>query len=155
MSEQENIAQELHGHLTQMLRTSMSGGLQLTEQRARRRQHEAETERRLATEAARQLDERKRAECEASALVAQQTITRQEQERAADARRNAGAGAGAGARDADRATVENGAEHASTAFPTSVDEALAGIRDHEANRTAKTCHERDRGTSRQPAELGR
>jgi hypothetical protein len=159
MSEEESIAQELHGHLTQMLRTSMSGGLQLTEQRARRRQHEAETERRLATEAARQLDERKRAECEASALVAQQTITRQEQERAADARRNAdagaGAGAGAGARDADRATVENGAEHASTAFPTSVDEALAGIRDHEANRTAKTCHERDRGTSRQPAELGR
>src|SRR5664280_2516388 len=142
MSEQENIAQELHGHLTQMLRTSMSGGLQLTEQRARRRQHEAETERRLATEAARQLDERKRAECEASALVAQQTITRQEQERAADARRDADAGAGAGARDADRATVENGAEHASTAFPTSVDEALAGIRDHEANRTAKTCHER-------------
>jgi len=155
MSEEENIAQELHGHLTQMLRTSMSGGLQMTEQRARRRQHEAEGERRLATEAARQLDERKRAEREASALVAQQTITRQEQERAADARRNADAGAGAGARDADRATVENGAEHASTAFPTSVDEALAGIRDHEADGTAKTCHERDRGTSRQPAELGR
>jgi hypothetical protein len=151
MSGEENIAQELHGHLTQMLRTSMSGGLQMTEQRARRRQHEAETERRLATEAARQLDERKRAEREASALVAQQTITRQEQERSADARRDADAGA----RDADRATVEDGAEHASTAFPTSVDEALAGIRDHEADSTAKACHERDRGTSRQPAELGR
>ncbi|MGP0109721.1 MAG: hypothetical protein ACLPR9_12835 [Acidimicrobiales bacterium] len=151
MSEQENIAQELHGHLTQMLRTSMSGGLQMTEQRARRRQHEAETERRLATESARQLDERKRAESEASALVAQQTITRQEQERAADARRDADAGV----RGTDRATVENGAEHASTAFPTSVDEALSGIRGRQADGTAKTCHERDRGTSRQPAELGR
>ena len=153
MSGEENIAQELHGHLTQMLRTSMSGGLQMTEQRARRRQHEAETERRLATEAARQLDERKRAEREASALVAQQSITRQEQERAADARRDVDADAGA--RDADRATVENGGEHASTAFPTSVDEALAGIRGRQADSTAKTCHERDRGTSRQPAELGR
>ena len=151
MSEEENIAQELHGHLTQMLRTSMSGGLQMTEQRARRRQHEAETERRLVTEAARQLDERKRAEREASALVAQQTITRQEQERSADARRDADAGA----RDADRATVEDGGEHASTAFPTSVDEALSGIRERQADGTAKTCHERDRGTSRQPAELGR
>jgi hypothetical protein len=151
MSEEENIAQELHGHLTQMLRTSMSGGLQMTEQRARRRQHEAETERRLATESARQLDERKRAEREASALVAQQTITRQEQERATDACRDADAGA----RDADRATVEDGGEHASTAFPTSVDEALSGIRERQADGTAKTCHERDRGTSRQPAELGR
>jgi hypothetical protein len=151
MSGEENIAQELHGHLTQMLRTSMSGGLQMIEQRARRRQHEAETERRLATEAARQLDERKRAERDASALVAQQTITRQEQERAADARRDADAGT----RDAERATVEDSAEHASTAFPTSVDEALAGIRGRQADSTAKTCHERDRGTSRQPAELGR
>jgi hypothetical protein len=151
MSEEESIAQELHGHLTQMLRTSMSGGLQMTEQRARRRQHEAETERRLATEAARQLDERKRAEREASALVAQQTTTRQEQERAADARRDVDAGT----RDADRATVEDGGEHASTAFPTSVDEALAGIRGRQVDSTAKTCHERDRGTSRQPAELGR
>jgi hypothetical protein len=147
MSEEENIAQELHGLLTQMLRTSMSGGLQMTEQRARRRQHEAETERRLATEAARQLDERKRAEREASALVAQQTITCQERERADDARRDIDAG--------DRAAVENVGEHASTAFPTSVDEALAGIRGHETDSTAKTCHERDRGTSRQPAELGR
>jgi hypothetical protein len=153
MSEEESIAQELHGHLTQMLRTSMSGGLQMIEQRARRHQHEAETERRLATEAARQLDERKRAEREASALVAQQTITRQEQERAADARRDVDADAGA--RDADGATVENGGEHASTAFPTSVDEALAGIRGRQADSTAKTCHERNRGTSRQPAELGR
>jgi hypothetical protein len=151
MSEEENIAQELHGHLTQMLRTSMSGGLQMIEQRARRRQQEAETERRLATEAARQLDERKRAEREASALVAQQATTRQEQERAGDARRDADAGTG----DADRATVENGGEHASTAFPTSIDEALAGIRGRQADSTAKTCHERDRGTSRQPAELGR
>ena len=153
MSEEENIAQELHGHLTQMLRTSMSGGLQMTEQRARRRQHEAETERRLATEAARQLDERKRAEREASALVAQQTITRQEEERAADARRDTDAGARADR--ADRATVENGGEHASPAFPTSVDEALAGIQGRQADSTAKTCHERDRGTSRQLAELGR
>jgi membrane protein involved in colicin uptake len=155
MSEEESIAQELHGHLTQMIRTSMSGGLQMTEQRARRRQHEAETERRLATEAARQLDERKRAEREASALVAQQTITRQEQERAADARRDADADADAGTRDAERATVEDSGEHASTAFPMSIDEALAGIRRPQADSTAKTCHERDRGTSRQPAELGR
>ena len=151
MSEEESIAQELHGHLTQMLRTSMSGGLQMIEQRARRRQHEAETERGLATEAARQLDERKRAEREASALVAQQTITRQEQERAADARKDADAGT----RDADRATVEDSGEHASTAFPTSVDEALAGIRGRQTESSAKTCHERDRGTSRQPVELGR
>jgi|ERR1035441_1781364 hypothetical protein len=147
MSEEENIAQELHGHLTQMLRTSMSGGLQVIEQRARRRQHDAETERRLATEAARQLEERKRAEREASALVAQQSITRQEQERAADTRRDVDANG--------RATVENGAERASTAFPTPIDEALAGTREHPSGGTAKTCHERERGTSRQPAELGR
>ena len=79
MAEEENIAQELHGHLTQMLRTSLSGGLQMSEQRARRRQHEAEKPNgALATEAARQLEERKRAEREASALLAQQRITRQE-----------------------------------------------------------------------------
>ena len=31
MADDENIAQELHGHLTQMLRTSLSGGLQMSE----------------------------------------------------------------------------------------------------------------------------
>ena len=83
MAEEENITQELHGHLTQMLRTTLSGGLQMTEQRARRRQNEAEAERRIAAEAARQLEERKRAEREANALLAQQGITRQGEERAA------------------------------------------------------------------------
>jgi hypothetical protein len=83
MAEEENITQELHGHLTQMLRTTLSGGLQMTEQRARRRQNEAEAERRIAAEAARQLEERKRAEREANALLAQQSIIRQGEERAA------------------------------------------------------------------------
>jgi hypothetical protein len=83
MAEEENITQELHGHLTQMLRTTLSGGLQMTEQRARRRQNEAEAERRMAAETARQLEERKRAEREVNALLAQQSITRQGEERAA------------------------------------------------------------------------
>jgi len=83
MAEEENITQDLHGHLTQMLRTTLSGGLQITEQRARRRQNEAEAERRIAAEAARQLEERKRAEREANALLAQQRITRQGEERTA------------------------------------------------------------------------
>ena len=87
MAEEENITQELHGHLTQMLRTTLSGGLQMTEQRARRRQNEAEAERRMAAEAARQLEERKRAEREANALLAQQSITRQGEERASEARK--------------------------------------------------------------------
>src|ERR1019366_4617748 len=89
MSEEENIAQELHGHLTQMLRTSMSGGLQVIEQRARHRQHDAEAERRTLSDAARQLEERKRVAGEASALLAQQTFAGQERERAADSRREA------------------------------------------------------------------
>jgi hypothetical protein len=87
MAEEENITQELHGHLTQMLRTTLSGGLQMTEQRARRHQNEAEAERRIAAEAARQLEERKRAEREANALLAQQSITRQGEERASEARK--------------------------------------------------------------------
>src|SRR5664280_434894 len=84
MAEEENITQELHGHLTQMLRTTLSGGLQMTEQQARRHQNEAEAERRIAAEAARQLEERKRAEREANALLAQQRITRQGEERASE-----------------------------------------------------------------------
>ena len=87
MAEEENITQELHGHLTQMLRTTLSGGLQMTEQQARRRQNEAEAERRIAAEAARQLEERKRAEREANALLAQQHITRQGEERASEERK--------------------------------------------------------------------
>jgi hypothetical protein len=67
-----------------MLRTTLSGGLQMTEQRARRRQNEAEAERRMAAEAARQLEERKRAEREANALLAQQSITRHGEERASE-----------------------------------------------------------------------
>ena len=45
MAEEENIVGELHGHFDQALRTALSGGLQITEQRARRRQNEAEAER--------------------------------------------------------------------------------------------------------------
>ena len=90
MAEEENIARELHGHLTQMLRTALSGGLQMTEQRARRRQHEAEAERRIAAETARQLEERKRAEREANAFLAQQSIIREEAERAGHAGRAVG-----------------------------------------------------------------
>ena len=87
MAEEENIAQELHGHLDPDAAHLASGGLQMTEQRARRHQHEAEAERRLAAEAARQLEERKRAERELHALVAQQAITRQEAEREVEAGR--------------------------------------------------------------------
>ena len=88
MADDENIAQELHGHLTQMLRTSLSGGLQMREVRARRHHQEAEAERRLAAEAARQLEERKRAERELHALVAQQALARQEAEREVEAGRS-------------------------------------------------------------------
>jgi hypothetical protein len=94
MAEEENITQELHGHLTQMLRTTLSGGLQMTEQRARRRQNEAEAERRIAAEAARQLEERKRAEREANALLAQQSITRQGEERASEEHETIGSDVG-------------------------------------------------------------
>src|ERR1035441_8695047 len=78
IAEEENIAGELHGHLTQMLRTAMSGGLQVTEQRDRRLQQEAEAERRAVMENARQLDERKRAELEMNVLLAQQRRDRQD-----------------------------------------------------------------------------
>lgn len=87
MSEEENIIGELHGHLTQMVRTAMSGGLQITEQRARRLQQEAEAERQVAIESARQLEERKRAEAEMNVLLAQQRCDRQDRERAVEPER--------------------------------------------------------------------
>src|ERR1700677_3092795 len=89
MAEEENIIGELHGHFDQTLRTALSGGLQITEQRARRRQHEAEAERLLAVEAARQLEERKRAEVQANALLVQQRIGLEEAKRAEQSRRTA------------------------------------------------------------------
>ena len=143
MAEEENIAQELHGNLTQMLRTALSGGLQMTEQRARQRQHEAEAERRIATETARQLEERTRAEREANAFLAQQSIIRGEAERAGHAGRAVGT------------AVETAAEHGPTAFPIPVDEALAQTRQNSAEQTAKACHQRERGASRPTADLGR
>lgn len=197
MSEDENIAQELGGHLTQVLRTSLAGGLQLTEQRARRAQHDAETERRRATDAARQLEDRKRAERESNALLAQQAMVRQEQERADQTRQAAAEvldaaddgvigsplvpadflgpevhfhrataaeaaepgliGALIEQHEAERAEQARRAavEAASTAYPTPVGEALAGTRDSASERTAKTCHQRDRGASLAAADLGR
>lgn len=143
MSEEENIAQELHGHLTQMLRTSMSGGLQMTEQRARRRQHDAEAERRTLTDAARQLEERKRIAGEASALLAHQTLAGQEQERAADARREADA--------ADRFA----AEHATAAFPIPIGQALADVHQHGTGPDVDPVHEPEHATSMQPAGFER
>ena len=82
MSEEENIAAELHEHLTHSLRTALAGGLQIVDQRARNRHAEAEIERQQATEVARQLEERKRAEREMNALRAQQILVSQEQDRA-------------------------------------------------------------------------
>jgi hypothetical protein len=143
VAEEENVAQELHGHLNQMLRTTMSAGLQMTEQRARRHQHEAEAERRIAADTARQLEERKRAEREANVLVAEQSMARQEEDRAAEARQAA-----------DKA-IGSTTSHETAAFPQSIDEALAETRQSTADHTAKTCHQRERGTSRSTADLGR
>jgi len=84
MAEEENIVAELHGHFDQMVRSTLAGGLGLAEQRARRRQSEAEAERTMAAEAARQLQARKRAEREAMALAAQLSITQRAEERSAD-----------------------------------------------------------------------
>lgn len=84
MAEEENIVAELHGHFDQMVRSTLAGGLGLAEQRARRRQSEAEADRAMAAEAARQLEERKRAEREAMALAAQLSITQRAEERSAD-----------------------------------------------------------------------
>jgi hypothetical protein len=81
MAEEENIVAELHGHFDQMVRSTLAGGLGLAEQRARRRQSEAEAERAMAAEAARQLEERKRAEREGTALLAQLSMASREEER--------------------------------------------------------------------------
>jgi len=161
MAEEENIVGELHGHFDQALRTALSGGLQITEQRARRRQHEAEAERLLAVEAARQLEERKRAEIQANALLVQQRMAAEEAERAEQTRRTAD-------ETAERAMEspgENATEHAPTAYPTPIGEALARSHQNTAERsagqppsaehTAKTRHQRERGPARTTPDLGR
>ena len=161
MAEEENIVGELHGHFDQALRTALSGGLQITEQRARRRQNEAEAERLLAVEAARQLEERKRAEVQANALLVQQRITAEEAERAEQTRRTADEAA----ERAMETSGENATEDAPTAYPTPIGEALARSHQNTAERgagqppaaehTAKTRHQRERGPARTTPDLGR
>jgi hypothetical protein len=161
MAEEENIVGELHGHFDQSLRTALSGGLQITEQRARRRQNEAEAERLLAVEAARQLEERKRAEVQANALLVQQRITAEEAERAEQTRRTTDEAA----ERALETSGENATEDAPTAYPTPIGEALARSHQNTAERsagqppaaehTAKTRHQRERGSARTAPDLGR
>jgi len=158
MAEEENIVGELHGHFDQALRTALSGGLQITEQRARRRQNEAEAERLRAVEVARQLEERKRAEVQANALLVQQRIALEESERT---RRTADAAA----QRAVETPGESAAEAAPTAFPTPIGEALARSHQNTAERsagqppagehTAKTRRQRERGPARTTPDLGR
>jgi hypothetical protein len=147
VAEEESVAAELHGHLTQILRTALAGGLQVSEQRARRQQQEAEAERRTATEAAHQLQERKRAERAMNTLLAQQSIAREEAERAAQARRAADT--------AVEGAVETASKQVPTAFPRSVAEALADSRRNPEESTAKARHQRERGAAKQTADLGR
>jgi hypothetical protein len=161
MADEENIIGELHGHFDQTLRTALSGGLQITEQRARRRQHEAEAERLLAVEAARQLEERKRAEVQANALLVQQRMALEEAERAEQSRRTADE---VGER-AVEASGETATEDAPTAYPTPIGEALARSRQKTAEglsvehpaaeHIAKARHQRERGPARTTADLGR
>jgi prophage DNA circulation protein len=143
MAEEENIVRELHGHFDQALRTALSGGLQFTEQRSRRRQHEAEAERLRAQEAARQLEERKRVEHEAAALLAQQSIAAEEALRETAAHQ----------------AGESATASAPTAYPSTIEDALEQARRNSVDRpgehTAKTHHQRERGAVRPPAELGR
>jgi hypothetical protein len=160
MAEEENIIGELHGNFDQTLRTALSGGLQITEQRARRRQHQAEADRLLAVEAARQLEERKRAEIRANALLVQQRIGLEEAERAEQWRRTDEV--------ADRVVEtagETATKQAPTAYPTPIGEALARSHQSTAERTsvehpgaehtAKTRHQRERGSARTAPDLGR
>jgi hypothetical protein len=153
MAEEENIVGELHGHFDQAIRTALSGGLQITEQRARRRQHEAEAERLVAVEAARQLEERKRAEVQANALLVQQRTTAEEAERAEQSRRTADEAA---EKVVHTATAT---DNAPTAYPAPIGEALARSHQNTAERsaehTAKTHHQRERGPARTTADLGR
>jgi hypothetical protein len=158
MAEEENIVGELHGHFDQALRTALSGGLQITEQRARRRQNEAEAERLLAVEVARQLEERKRAEVQANALLVQQRIALEESERT---RRTADSAA----ERAVETPGESAAEDSPTAFPTPIGEALARSHQNAAERSAgppaaaehsaKTRRQRERGPARTTPDLGR
>jgi hypothetical protein len=157
MAEEENIAGELHGHFDQALRTALSGGLQIAEQRARRRQHEAEAERFLTKNVARQLEERKRAEIEANALLVQQRIAVQETERAEQSRRTVEAGR------SPETAGERASQSAPTAFPSTIGETLARSRQNGSERggaevnehTAKPRHQRERGAAKTTAELGR
>ena len=160
MAEEENIIGELHGHFDQTLRTALSGGLQITEQRARRRQHEAEAERLLAVEAARQLAGRKRAEVMANALLVQQRLGLEEAERAEQWRRSDEVAD----RDVETAD-ETATKGVPTAYPTPIGEALARSLQNTAERpsiehpgvdhTAKSRHQRERGPARTTADLGR
>jgi hypothetical protein len=148
MPEEENIVRERHGHIDQTLRTALSAGLQLTEQRARRHQQAAETERQLALEAARQLKERTRAEREANALLIQQSIGAEEVVRAADARKSA------------ESATETASRQDRTAFPTALVETLAQRNQHPAEHsaaghTAMAHQERQRSTCISTADLGR
>ena len=145
----------------QALRTALSGGLQITEQRARRRQNEAEAERLRAVEVARQLEERKRAEVQANALLVQQRIALEEGERAERTRRTADTAA----ERAVETPGESAAEAAPTAFPTPIGEALARSHQNAAERSAgqpaaaehsaKTRRQRERGPARTTPDLGR
>jgi hypothetical protein len=160
MAEEENIVRELHGHFDQALRTALSGGLQITEQRARRRQHEAEAERLLEVEAARQLEECKRAEIQANALLVQQRIAVEEAEQAEQWLRT-----GEVADRAEETAGETAAKKTPTAYPTPIGEALARSHQNTAGRpavehpgaehTAKARHQRERGPARTTADLGR
>ncbi len=167
MAEEENIVGELHGHFDQALRTALSGGLQITEQRARRRQNEAEAERLRAVEAARQLEERKRAEVQANALLIQQRIALEEAERTERTERaeRTRRTADAAAKRAVETPGETAAEDLPTAFPTPIGEALARSHQNTAERSAgqppaaehsaKTRRQRERGPARTTPDLGR
>lgn len=156
MAEEENVVGELHGHFDQALRTALSGGLQITEHRARRRQQEAEAERLSAKDVARQLEARKRAEIEANALVVQQRIAADEAERA-----ERSAVGEETERNAER-VGEGAAPSTPTAFPSTIGETLARARPKGSERaggepehTAKARHQRERGAAKTTAELGR
>ena len=156
VAEDENIVGELNGHFDQALRTALSGGLQVSEQRARRRQHEAEAERILAKDVARQLEERRRAEIEANALLVQQRIATEETERAEQLRRTVDEAI----KGTEGTASESETQSASSAYPSTIGEALARARqnasEHPApDHTANARHQRERGAAKTTAELGR
>jgi septum formation inhibitor MinC len=156
MAEDENVAGELHGHFDQALRTALSGGLQITEQRARRRQHDAEAERHLAQDVAAQLAVRKRAE--ATALLVQQRLAAEEAERTEQSRRAVEEGT-----QRNQTAGADTTQRAPTAYPCTIGETLARSGQNASARDgaqanehpAKARHQRERGAVRTTAELGR